>query len=79
MEECYLPLCHLYLPKEKRTSICVRSTFLTTWAHVATQGLLCYLGPAQLNLYEPASIIGKSDNRLWKHCLLSIYSTWVAS
>jgi hypothetical protein len=50
-----------YLPKEKRTSICVRSTFLATWAYVASQGLLCHLRPTQLNLYEPASTISMSD------------------
>ena|SRR5271156_4473780 len=40
MEESCLLLCLPYLPKEKRTSIYVRSTFLATWAHIATQGLL---------------------------------------
>ena len=40
MEESCLILCPLYLPKEKRTSIYVRSTFLATWAYIATQVLL---------------------------------------
>ena len=47
MEESCLLRCPLYLLKEKRTSTYVRSTFLATWAHVATQELLlppCHLG-----------------------------------
>ena len=45
MEESCLLLCLLYLPKEERTSLYVRSTFLATWAHLATQGLLDTLPP----------------------------------
>src|SRR2546421_4622086 len=40
--------CLVYLPKEKRTSIYLRSTFLAILSP-------CHLGPAQLNLYEPVS------------------------
>src|SRR5271168_4973988 len=56
MEESCLLLCLLYLPKEKRTSKYVRSTFLAIRARVATQVLLCHLATWVTHL-DPSAII----------------------
>jgi hypothetical protein len=60
IEDSCLLLYHFYLPKEKRTSIC------TFDLPCCLRQPCCLrppyrLGPAQLNLYEPASTISMSD------------------
>jgi hypothetical protein len=55
MEESCLLLCLLYPPKEKRTSIYVRSTFLATWAH-------CHSGATLRPRFPPP---GRGSRNTW--------------